>query len=409
MIEGRENFYRKFIILSGVFVVMTGYGVLLPVLPYYTERLAFKSGILTDEDINLHIGILTSIYPFFQLLFAVIWGKLSDRIGRKSLIIMGLSGFVLMQILTGLAASLSMLYLARILGGIFSSAVIPVSNAFLSDITDRTQRRKVLAWSGVAVSTGVIAGPIIGGYLAQSNLHIYTKIGHLLLDKFSIPFFAVAFLGVVVLILTIWRLKNPSLHRLDVSQKTIKTKMDFKRGFITLLLISSVLQLAITLFETVFSIYAKDILVFEPSQIGLGFMLCGLVMAILQPLFANLDTRIISINMQLLTGFSIAALAMVAFTFWAYAIYVYAMIVLFAIGGAMVAPNLIAMISFIDKDHIGSHIAMQTSFNSIGQILGPILGVWLYTFNAMWPFPVVGAILFLVAISLIPKLRVGLT
>lgn len=70
---------RIAIILLSIFVVMSGYGVLLPVLPYYTERLALKSGVVADEDINYHIGILTSIYPFFQLLFAVVWGKLSDR------------------------------------------------------------------------------------------------------------------------------------------------------------------------------------------------------------------------------------------------------------------------------------------------------------------------------------------
>lgn len=164
---------RIVIILLSIFVVMSGYGVLLPILPYYTERLALKAGI-ASEDINYHIGILTSIYPFFQLLFAIVWGKLSDQLGRKALIVMGLIGFAIMQVMTGLATSLSMLYVARILGGIFSSSVIPVSNAYLSDITSRQQRRKVLAWSGVAVSTGVIAGPMIGGYLAQTNLHLNT-------------------------------------------------------------------------------------------------------------------------------------------------------------------------------------------------------------------------------------------
>lgn len=79
---------------------------------------------------------------------------------------MGLFGFALIQIMTGLANSLFMLYLARILRGIFSSSVIPVSNAYLSDITSSKQRRKILAWSGVAVSAGVIAEPMIGGYLA---------------------------------------------------------------------------------------------------------------------------------------------------------------------------------------------------------------------------------------------------
>ncbi|AEL28228.1 MFS transporter [Cyclobacterium marinum] len=401
----RKILGRIIIILLSIFVVMSGYGVLLPVLPYYTERLALKSGIVAEEDINYHIGILTSIYPFFQLLFAVIWGKLSDRFGRKVLITMGLSGFVIMQVLTGLSTSLLMLYVARILGGIFSSSVIPVGNAFLSDLTNSMQRRKVLAWSGVAVSTGVITGPMIGGYLAQTNLHLDTRMGHLLLDRFSIPFLAVALLGTIILLLVIGWLKNPKAQNLNIIEVGQKSESNVKRDFVLLLFLSLILQLAVTLFETVFSVYAKDILVFDTSQVGLGFMLCGLVMAVLQPLFANVDAKTISVNTQLFIGFALAAFAMIVFSFWTYNIYVYTMIVIFAIGGAMVTPNLITMISLVDKNHTGANLSLQTSVNSIGQVLGPMLGIWLYTFGSSWPYPVIGTVLSLVAVLIIPNLR----
>ena len=132
---------RIFVILLSLFVVMLGYGILLPVLPYYTERLVL-SGKLDPNSINFHIGMLTSIYPFFQLIFIVIWGKLSDKYGRKPIIIFGLIGFIIMQIWTGLATSLTMLYLARIFGGIFTSSVIPVSNAYLSDLSSVERRTK---------------------------------------------------------------------------------------------------------------------------------------------------------------------------------------------------------------------------------------------------------------------------
>ncbi|WP_339790075.1 MFS transporter [uncultured Imperialibacter sp.] len=401
----REILGRIIIILLSIFVVMSGYGVLLPVLPYYTERLALKSGIIAEEDINYHIGILTSIYPFFQLLFAFIWGKLSDRFGRKMLITMGLSGFVIMQVLTGLSTSLLMLYVARILGGIFSSSVIPVGNAFLSDLTNSMQRRKVLAWSGVAVSTGVITGPMIGGYLAQTNLHFDTRMGHLLLDRFSIPFLAVALLGTIILLLAFGWLKNPKAQSLNIIEAGQKPESNVKRDFVLLLFLSLILRLAVTLFETVFSVYAKDILLFDTSQVGLGFMLCGLVMAVLQPLFANVDAKTISVNTQLFIGFALAAFAMIVFSFWTYNIYVYTMIVIFAIGGAMVTPNLITMISLVDKNHTGANLSLQTSVNSIGQVLGPMLGIWLYTIGSSWPYPVIGTVLSLVAVLIIPNLR----
>ena len=197
--EKKEKLNRIFLVLLSLFVVMLGYGILLPTLPYYTERLALKANLDTDL-INFHIGLLTSIYPLFQLIFVVVWGKLSDRYGRKPIIIIGLIGFVIMQLFTGLATSLTMLYIARIFGGIFTSSVIPVSNAYLSDITSKKRRTKIMAWSGVAVSSGVIFGPVLGGFLSQTNLHLDYEIGQLHLDRFSVPFLFAAVLGFIVFI-----------------------------------------------------------------------------------------------------------------------------------------------------------------------------------------------------------------
>ena len=196
--DRKEKLNRISLILLSLFVVMLGYGILLPTLPYYTERLALKDNLDTDL-INFHIGLLTSIYPLFQLIFVVVWGKLSDRYGRKPVIITGLIGFVIMQLLTGLATSLTMLYIARIFGGIFTSSVIPVSNAYLSDITSEKRRTKIMAWSGVAISSGVIFGPVIGGFLSQSDLHFEYAIGQLHLGRFSTPFLFAALLGLSLL------------------------------------------------------------------------------------------------------------------------------------------------------------------------------------------------------------------
>ena len=198
---------RIILILLSLFMVMLGYGILLPILPYYTERLALGDNLDTDS-INFHIGLLTSIYPLFQLLFAILWGRLSDKYGRKPIIIVGLIGFIVMQLLTGLATSLTMLYIARILGGIFTSAVIPVSNAYLSDITSRKHRTKIMAWSGVAISSGVIFGPVLGSFLSQTNLHFKYSLGILHLDRFSIPFLLIALLGFIVMMILIKWLKN---------------------------------------------------------------------------------------------------------------------------------------------------------------------------------------------------------
>ncbi len=389
--DKKEKLNRIFLILLSLFVVMLGYGILLPTLPYYTERLALGANLDTNS-INFHIGLLTSIYPFFQLLFVILWGRLSDKYGRKPIIVVGLIGFIVMQLLTGLATSLTMLYIARILGGIFTSAVIPVSNAFLSDITSKKHRTKIMAWSGVAISSGVIFGPVLGSFLSQTNLHFKYSFWILHLDRFSVPFILVALLGFTVLVILIKSFRNTKPVSRFVSGKQ-KLNFSFSRFFIVLLLLSFVMQFVVTLFETVFSIYGKNQLLFSSNQIGIGFMVCGIVMAVLQPVFATYGEKILTAKQQIGAGLLISGISLIAFPFFGNEIYVYVLIVTFATGGAIVTPNLLSAVSLLSKEKAGSNISVQTSANSVGQILGPIIGTWLIAGGFYYPFIIAGIII----------------
>ena len=401
----KEKLNRIYLILLSLFVVMLGYGILLPTLPYYTERLALKDNLDTDL-INFHIGMLTSIYPLFQLLFVIVWGKLSDKYGRKPLIVIGLIGFVVMNLLTGLATSLTMLYIARIVGGIFTSSVIPVSNAYLSDITSEKRRTKIMAWSGVAISSGLIFGPVLGGFLSQTNLHFKFSIGVFHLDRFSVPFILAALLGfVVVLIIGKW-LKNTEIKR-RIASKGNKFSFSLSTYFIVLLLLSFVMQFVVTLFETVFSIYGKDELAFTSNQVGIGFMLCGSVMAVLQPVFATYGEKILTSKQQIILGLLISGVSLIVFPFVNNELNVYLMIILFAAGGAMVTPNLLSAVSLISKENTGRNISIQSSTNSIGQILGPVLGTWLIAGGFFYPFIVAGIVVLLAFGFVLPYLKLS--
>jgi len=398
-----EKLNRILLILLSLFIVMLGYGILLPILPYYTERLALKNSLDADL-INFHIGLLTSIYPLFQLLFVIFWGKLSDRYGRKPIIIIGLIGFIIMQVLTGLATSITMLYVARIIGGILTSSIIPVSNAYLSDITSDTQRTKIMAWSGMAYSSGIIFGPVLGGLLSQTDVHWNYSFGQFHLDRFTVPFLLAALLGFFVLLSIIMWLQNTQIVKRVISKsKTIGFFIN--KYFIILLLLSFILQFVVTLFETVFSIYGKDELSFSSNQVGIGFMLCGLVMAVLQPVFATYGERFITSKQQIALGLLLTSLSLIAFPFLNSELYVYVMIVIFAIGGALVTPNLLSAVSLISKEHTGRNISIQSSTNSIGQILGPILGVWLISGGFYYPFIIAGLIVLVSIGFVIPLIK----
>lgn len=254
-----------------------------------------------------------------------------------------------------------------------------------------------MAWSGVAISSGVIFGPVLGSFLSQTNIHFNYSLGILHLDRFSVPFFLVAFFGFIVLAVIFKWLQNTIPVIRSVSGKQ---PLSFSRFFIVLLLLSFVMQFVVTLFETVFSIYGKDGLLFTSNQIGIGFMLCGAVMAVLQPVFATYGEKLITAKQQISVGLLISGISMIAFPFFNNEFYVYGLIITFAAGGAMVTPNLLSAVSLLSQEHAGSNISIQTSANSVGQILGPVIGTWLIAGGFYYPFIIAG-IFTLTAIGLL--------
>jgi MFS transporter, DHA1 family, multidrug resistance protein len=154
-----------------LFLVMIGFGITLPIFAFYAERLA-KAGGASQGAAAVHVGLLTGIYALMQFLFAPLWGRWSDRIGRKPLVLIGIAGFAIAQALFGLATSLWMFYGARIFGGVFSSAMFPAATAYVADVTTEDERSRGMAWEGTAVSLGVVFGPAFGGLLARSDLQL---------------------------------------------------------------------------------------------------------------------------------------------------------------------------------------------------------------------------------------------
>ena len=188
-----------FVLLACLFVVMIGFGITLPVLPFYVERLALAEGV-SRQSIVLHVTLLTGVYALMQLIFAPLWGRWSDRIGRRPLILIGIAGYVVAQVLFGLATSLWLLYAARIVGGVLSSATLPVSAAYVVDMTTKKERSRGMAWLGTAASLGVVVGPALGGLLSRRDWHFNWSTGHFKVDSFSTPFFAAALLGLLTLL-----------------------------------------------------------------------------------------------------------------------------------------------------------------------------------------------------------------
>ena len=153
-----------FVIFLTVFIDLLGFGIVLPLLPIYAEQFADQ---FTPVQMGWMIGLLMSSFSAMQFLFAPLWGRLSDRIGRRPVLMIGLAGSVVFYGLFGVAStleSLTLLFVARIGAGI-AGATIPTAQAYIADTTSLEGRTKGMALIGAAFGIGFTFGPLFG-YLA---------------------------------------------------------------------------------------------------------------------------------------------------------------------------------------------------------------------------------------------------
>ena len=161
---------------------MLGFGIIIPNLAYYAKEI----GATTTE-----IAILMSIYSGMQLLFAPIWGRLSDKHGRKPAILLGLLGNAAALIGFGLAKDYVWLFIARSAAGIASAAVLPSVMAYVADITTSEERGRGMGLMGAAMGLGFILGPAIGGVMGSHNMPFFVAGGlSLLTCLFALVFTA---------------------------------------------------------------------------------------------------------------------------------------------------------------------------------------------------------------------------
>lgn len=394
-----ETRNQLFVLLACVFVVMIGFGITLPVLPFYVERLALVGGA-SRQAIVLHIGLLTGIYPLVQLIFAPLWGRWSDRIGRRPLVLIGIAGYVVAQLLFGLATSLWLLYAARVLGGVLSSATLPVSAAYVADMTADEERGRGMAWLGTAVSLGVVVGPALGGILSRRDWHFNWRYGHFMVDSFSTPFFASAFLGLLTLFAAI-RWLSESLSSSAARVANGEKKRDWRtlvNSLRPLLALALTAQLVLTIFEGTFALYAQAMFNYGPIEVGAVFVVCGLVMTVFQAGAVGFLAGKISEIYQVGAGFALMGTGIALLSTARTTFFVFVFVALLALGMAFIAPNVAALISKRGGQQAGAALGVQNAVSSLGQASGPLLGGTLFVWQMNAPYVLSGGLLVAVAL-----------
>ncbi|NIS68334.1 MAG: MFS transporter [Proteobacteria bacterium] len=378
-----------------LFVVMIGYGLILPVLPLYIERLALTGGAPPSQA-SFQVGILTGVFALMQFFFAPLWGKWSDQLGRRPLFLTGLGGYAISMFLFSVGTNLVMLYSARILGGALSAALLPMANAYVADMTSEKDRGRGMAWLGSTISLGIVVGPALGAFLSQFDLHLTYKFGHISVDGFSIPFFGAGLLSVLALIVAkLWlreSLKPQELKLLDHQQgleyglNLRSTRWFIPRWLRLFLALAFLNQFALATFEGTFALHAKELLQFGPSEMGWVFAMCGIIMAAAPAVVVSWLIGRLGEKLLLPTGFALTGVALAMLMTAQRMDFILSNVALFALGVALIGPSLATLVSKRAGGRPGAALGQLNGASSLGLASGPALAGFLLAWKVHAPY-----------------------
>lgn len=371
---------KNLLILSFTLVVVTlGFGLVMPILPFYMERLGAG---------GIELGLLVSSYAVMRLIFGPIWGSLSDRIGRKPILMVGVLGYGITMVGFGLSTQLWMMFLARILSGVLSSATSPTTMAYISDSTSEDDRGGGMGMLGAAVGLGTIFGPALGGLLAEQSL--------------STPFFAAGGLSLLALILIFIFLPESLQESQLPGDESDQRALDLRAWWAALfsptgpLLVMAFIATGGTMiFYGILGLYALERFGYGTDQVGLIFMILGLVTAIGQGLLVGPLTRHLGDLNVIKLGFLLSGLSLLPVTVADRYAPLLLSIGFFSLWNAVLIPAITSLTSKRATLSQGVTMGLSNSFISLGRIFGPLLGG--LAFDLHWGLPFLcGALVMLI-------------
>lgn len=346
------------LLMSVQFFVYLGFGIIIPVLPE----------VIVQQNLSeVHVGGLLTIYALASFFTAPLWGSLSDRTGRKKLIMIGLIGFSLSFFLFALFIdNLPMLYVSRIVGGIFSGALYTAVTGFVGDMTTEENRNKYMGFLGMSIGLGFIFGPALGGVLGGISLQT--------------PFIASGSLTLLILIYASVILKEPERQG-EANKRALLPKggaMLWQYRIRNLFLLSFMVTFILSGIESTFQLFQISQIEITPIQIGYLFMASGFVDAAIQGgvvrrVKNGSETKWI-IGAQIITALGLLLIPFTSNLFWAgFALSV------FTAGNALARTVLVSLTSKESGGKYGTAAGMTYSMDNMGRILAPLLFTFLIT------------------------------
>jgi multidrug resistance protein len=374
------------IIFITVFIDLLGFGIIIPLLPFYAE--SFGANAFT-------VGLLGTSFSAMQFLFAPLWGRLSDRIGRRPIILVGLLGSCASYMVLALAQSLTLVFLARIVGGI-AGANVATAQAYIADVTTPENRAKGMGLVGAAFGLGFIFGPAIGGILSH-------------LGPSAPMWFASALCGAnraaACFLLPESRRRTalrPALGRLDAFRRALED-----RRLLLLLALYFIVTAAFSSFVATFALFSERRFGYTVATIGYVFAFIGCMLALVQGVLVGRAVTLVGEARLIPIAIGIIGIGIGLVPFACSVPALLVAVGTLAVGMGFNGPALSSMVSRLTHaDDQGGMLGLAASLASLGRVIGPAWGGYLFdTMGITSPYVSASAIMFVAVGVAIASLR----
>lgn len=367
-----------------VFIDLFGFGLIMPLLPFIAER--FNAS-------PTQIGLLAATYSLFQFIAGPILGRLSDRFGRKKLLVISQFGTFLGFLLLAFANSLPLLFLSRIIDGI-TGGNISIAQAYIADTTDKKNRTKGMGMLGAAFGLGFIFGPTIGGFLSRGG--------------YMLPALAAAFISGLSVVVTSVFLKETVSH---TNATNAAAGLSLKRMLAILkdkelqeyALVFFAINLAFSAMQGIFALWAQIKMGWDAQITGylLGFV--GLVSVISQlKILPWVNSRLGELS-TLRLGIPLMAMGFLGMALAPQTSFLYLANVFLVVGNSFAGPTLQSLATKeVHETEYGGTMGMLHSMGSLARIVGPALAGLLFSLHPNIPFTA-AAIITILTVLVVPK------